>query len=313
MEESVSHLKQFSKGICMTQVIPQIIGAIVFLCISITFFTLNVNDRDHVDVKFKTSTSSHRKVSLFTTISTTQTEVTGINTTPPEKDTTRPVTEKYYDKQEKKFKTRTVDKPFCLGETYTYDMDGETKSKTFSEKSGKCKRGNIQLIVDGDNVIKKTADFKYNCKMETNNPEDPSLNQNLTCGYTTCPPEGTYNYALKISTNRLECPEVLRGKYNTCSITFDHGEKEYSWTEQIKGVCEDLVDDTKKLYYSKETDDFKREWNAPYKYIRSVGFLSLVVSIVLSLHVWLTVKVEMYCHVRNALTGVNMIKDKING
>lgn len=315
MEESVKHLKQFSKGICMTQVMPQIIGAIVFLCISLTFFTLNINDREHVDTNITTSKSSHKVVKLSTKVYSTQKEVSGKNITDQSHNTTKNKTERYYDKHEKKYLTRIISTNYCLGNVYEYkDANDKVKTKQFEGYDGLCKTNDVSLIVDSTNqhVFIKPDDFKFSCHMNTTSAKDESLDQHIICPYKSCPANGQYSYALHIKDNKIECPEVLNGKYNTCSMKLGHNKKEYPWSEKIQGKCEGLVGSKKKLFYSKETDDFKQEWNAPYTYIRRVGFSSLFISILLALHVWLTVKVELFCHVKNALKGVNLLKEKIN-
>jgi hypothetical protein len=314
MEESVEHLKQFSKGICMTQVMPQIIGAIVFFCISLTFFTLNVNDREHIDVPISVSVSSHRPVKLSTKVHTTQKEIPGKNITNTSHNTVRHKTERYYNRHQKKYMTRTVSSNYCIGNVYEYkDENDDIKTKQFHGYEGLCNTNDTRLIIDSSNqhVILKPTNFKYNCNMKTSSTENETLDQNVVCQYRSCPKDGEYSYALHIKNNKLECPEVLNGNYNTCSMKLSHKGREYPWSEKIKGTCEGLVGSKKKLFYSEETDDFKREWNAPYMYIRRMGVFSLIVSIILGLYVWLTVKVELFCHVKNALNGANLLKNKI--
>lgn len=153
----------------------------------------------------------------------------------------------------------------------------------------------------------KPDNFKFNCEFTIDNPEGLT---DLNCSYTACPIPGNYSYTQRRSDKQLGCPDSVDTEYNTCSIKLEYNDKLYDRTEQIKGQCENMLNETRNLFYSKETDDFQDTWNPPYTYLKSVSIITFIISLLCTIHVVLTSRVEMYCHVQNTLQAANFIKDK---
>ena len=306
----MDHVEEFSRGVCMSKCVPQMIGVIVFLAMSVMFFTIDINDRGKVKVQIIQSVSSHIKKKLSTSVSTTQQVVKGVNMTPE----THTTTETYYVKDANDndvAKTRTQ----CLGDRYKYTTsDNIDIYANCPAYSGGC-AGPAQkdLVYDTrtQSVTCKPNDFKYSCRLKAT--MEDNTEQEIVCPYSTCPMSGELEFPVKLATNALECPENLSGKYNTCTMSISHNSKEYPWREQLQGDCENLVGKTRDLYYSEETDDFQERWNAPYVYLRTVAIVTLLIAIVLSIHIVLTVKVDMYCHVQNIASGLTHAKTQLSG
>lgn len=312
----MDHIRQYSRGICMARVIPQMIGAIVFFVISVIFFTMEVNDRKKVNPVVKQSDSSHDVVTLNTPIIIThQKIVQGKRITPASHNITKDIPKRRYNQQTQKYENYSEKEVYCAGEIYEYTIpDTDTKiSANCGEYKGSC-NGPVtkDMVYDTKHgtLACKPNDFKFNCEFSI----DATPNEDLTkldCSYSVCPQPGDYSYTQRRSDKQLGCPYLVNTPYNTCSMKLEHNDKLYNRKEQINGQCENMVNQTRNLFYSKETDDFKDTWNPPYTYLKSISIITFMISLLCTIHVVLSVKLEVYCHVQNTLQAANFIKNQL--
>jgi len=308
--KEMEHLQEYSKGFCVSRCVPQMIGAVVFLAVSILFATIDVNDREKVDVTIQESKSSHKRGIYKTDVSTTQNIIIGKKVTPQ----TSTVQEEYFVTEGTGENRRRVKKvrTKCLGDRYEFSMDGEKMYATCPGHQGAC-NGPLEreLVYDSSNgiVMCKPHGFQYNCSL---NADVDGLTQSVNCTYPLCPSNGEIEYPVRLADNKIECPKRLRGNFNKCSMKIKHGNKLYDRVEHTNGICEDFINKNRKLYYSDETDNFKDNWNPPYTYLKTVSTISFLISCLCAIHIVLIVKVDLYCHAQNVAKGVNMAKTQVS-